>query len=512
MAMSTWNETERVSTAQPESTPPVSGDAQAAPAPSPEETSKSNSTNAWNSEGGRLLIVDDDQNMCEFLEAVLNKQHQVQWETSGQAALERVTNEDFDVLLTDLNMTDINGLDLCERIMGLRPDIPVILVTGHGSLDNAVGAIRAGAYDFITKPIDAKLIGLTVGRALQRRRLGEEVKRLRETVERPGVAGMIGNSASIRHVFDLLSRLSNSDATVLITGESGTGKELIARAIHEQSSRSSGPFLAINCAAMPPSLLESELFGHVRGAFTDAKTTRNGLFVEARGGTIFLDEIGELPLDVQPKLLRALQEHRVRPVGSNQEVPFDARIVTATNRDLETEVADKRFREDLFYRINVVTVAIPPLRERGADILLLAQHFIEQVAVRVGKQVKGIAPAAAEKLCAYDWPGNVRELQNCVERAVALMRFDSVVVDDLPEKIRSYKADRLVLSADDPSELVTVAELERRYTQRVLALVGGNKSRAARILGFDRRTLYRKMERVEGSRKTPPGPATPPEA
>lgn len=511
MAMSTWSDSAGVASQDNSENPPPDADAaQPVSVSTASEETKGGSTAAWSSEGGRLLIVDDDQNMCEFLEAVLNKQHQVQWETSGQRALERVTNEDFDVILTDLNMTDISGLDLCERIMGLRPDIPVILVTGHGSLDNAVGAIRAGAYDFITKPIDAKLIGLTVGRALQRRRLGDEVKRLRKTVERPGVAGMIGNSASIRRTFDLLSRLRNSDATVLIMGESGTGKELIARAIHEQSSRSSGPFLAINCAAMPPSLLESELFGHVRGAFTDAKTTRNGLFVEARGGSIFLDEIGELPLDVQPKLLRALQEHKVRPVGSNQEVPFDARIVTATNRDLETEVAEKRFREDLFYRINVVTVPIPPLRERGADVLLLAQHFIEQVAVRVGKEVKGIAPAAAEKLCAYDWPGNVRELQNCVERAVALMRFDSVVVDDLPEKIRSYKADRLVLSADDPSELITVAELERRYTQRVLALVGGNKSRAARILGFDRRTLYRKMERVEAVRKSLPSP--PPEA
>jgi two-component system response regulator HydG len=335
--------------------------------------------------------------------------------------------------------------------------------------------------------------------------LGEEVKRLRKSIERPGVAGMIGSSVAIQRVFDLLSRMRDSDATVLIMGESGTGKELVARAIHDQSSRKDGPFLAINCAAMPSSLLESELFGHVRGAFTDAKTTRNGLFVEARGGTIFLDELGELPLDVQPKLLRALQEHKVRPVGSNQEIPFDARIVTATNRDLETDVADKRFREDLFYRINVVTMSVPPLRERGSDVLLLAQHFVEQLAARAGKQVKGIAPSAAEKLCAYDWPGNVRELQNCMERAVALMRFDSVVVDDLPEKIRSYKADRLVLSADDPSELVTVAELERRYTQRVLALVGGNKSRAARILGFDRRTLYRKMEReTSADKKTLP--------
>jgi two-component system response regulator HydG len=492
--MSTWNESSEAT--RPSFVSPPIND---------ETNDEKGATAVVEGEGGRVLVIDDDQTTCEFLEATLGKQHQVAWETSGQRALDRVSHEDFDVILTDLNMVDIDGLELCERMMTLRPDIPVILVTGHGSLDNAVGAIRAGAYDFISKPIDSKLIGLTVDRALRHRRLGEEVKRLRKSIERPGVAGMIGSSVAIQRVFDLLSRMRDSDATVLIMGESGTGKELVARAIHDQSSRKDGPFLAINCAAMPSSLLESELFGHVRGAFTDAKTTRNGLFVEARGGTIFLDELGELPLDVQPKLLRALQEHKVRPVGSNQEIPFDARIVTATNRDLETDVADKRFREDLFYRINVVTMSVPPLRERGSDVLLLAQHFVEQLAARAGKQVKGIAPSAAEKLCAYDWPGNVRELQNCMERAVALMRFDSVVVDDLPEKIRSYKADRLVLSADDPSELVTVAELERRYTQRVLALVGGNKSRAARILGFDRRTLYRKMEReTSADKKTLP--------
>ncbi len=448
-------------------------------------------------EPGRLLVVDDDQTACEFLEAILRRQHRVVWRTSAHDALEMVADEDFDVILTDLNMTDIGGLDLCERIVGMRPDIPVIVVTGYGSMEAAIGAIRAGAYDFVTKPVDANVIGLTVNRALRHRRLQEEVKRLRRAAASPqGFDAIIGRSAAMRRVFDLITRVSDTDATVLITGESGTGKELVAKAIHAQSTRKDGPFLAVNCAAMPATLLESELFGHVRGAFTDAKTARTGLFAEATGGTIFLDEIGELPLEMQPKLLRSLQERKVRPVGGNHEVSFDARIIAATNRDIETEVFEKRFREDLYYRINVVAVEVPPLRERGGDVLLLAQHFASRAATRAGKDVKGIATATAEKLSAYDWPGNVRELENCLERAVALMRFDSVMVDDLPEKIRDYQADRFVLSADDPSELVTAAELERRYMQRVLALVGGNKSRAAKILGFNRRTLYRKMGRT----------------
>jgi two-component system response regulator HydG len=449
------------------------------------------------SEPGRLLIVDDDQTACELLESTLRRTHRVVWRTSAQDALDLVAEEDFDVILTDLNMADIGGLDLCERIVGMRPDIPVIVVTGYGSMETAIGAIRAGAYDFVTKPVDGNVIGLTVDRALRHRRLQEEVKRLRRAAGSPQTfEDIIGASSAMRRVFELVTRVSDTDATVLITGESGTGKELVAKAIHGQSNRKNGPFLAINCAAMPPTLLESELFGHARGAFTDAKTARAGLFLEASGGTLFLDEIGELPLEMQPKLLRSLQERKVRPIGGNHEVPFDARIIAATNRDLETEVFEKRFREDLYYRINVVAIEVPPLRERGGDVLLLAQHFVDRAAQRAGKEVKGIATATAEKLSAYDWPGNVRELENCMERAVALMRFDYIMVDDLPEKIRNYQADRFVLSADDPSELVTAAELERRYMQRVLALVGGNKSRAAKILGFNRRTLYRKMERT----------------
>jgi two-component system response regulator HydG len=303
----------------------------------------------------------------------------------------------------------------------------------------------------------------------------------------------------MKRVFDLVSRVADSEASVLVTGESGTGKELIARAIHEHSRRRARPFLAVNCAAMPPTLLESELFGHVRGAYTDARAPRDGLFVQAHGGTLFLDEIGDLPLDMQPKLLRALQERTVRPVGGNEDVAFDVRIVTATARDLESDVDDKRFRGDLYYRINVVRVDAPALRERAGDVLLLAQHFVERFASRGDKVIRGIHAAAAQRLVAYDWPGNVRELENCMERAVALLRFDEVTLDDLPEKVRRHRADQLLFALEDLSAVLTVDELERRYIQRVLALVAGNKSRAADLLGLDRRTLYRRLDRYEGA-------------
>jgi two-component system response regulator HydG len=286
---------------------------------------------------------------------------------------------------------------------------------------------------------------------------------------------------------------------VLITGETGTGKEVVARALHRRGRRRERPFVAVNCAAMPEPLLESELFGHARGAFTDARTARTGLFVQAHGGTLFLDEIADLPLGLQPKLLRALQERTVRPVGADAVVPFDVRLVTATNRDLESAVEERRFREDLYFRINVIHIELPPLRARGSDVLLLAQHYVDHYAARSGKRVTGLSPAAAERLLTYAWPGNVRELQNCVERAVALTQYERIAVDDLPEKIRSYRRSHVLVASDDPSELVPMEEVERRYVLRVIEAVGGNKTLAARILGFDRKTLYRKLERYDAS-------------
>jgi two-component system response regulator HydG len=288
--------------------------------------------------------------------------------------------------------------------------------------------------------------------------------------------------------------VADSDASVLITGESGTGKEVVARALHRQSGRE-GPFVAVNCAAMPEALLESELFGHVRGAFTDAKDSRPGLFVQAHRGTLFLDEIGDMPMGLQPKLLRVLQERTVRPIGGAAEVPVDVRILAATNRDVESAIEEKRFREDLFFRINVIHIPLPPVRARVGDILPLAQRFIVQIAARAGKNVTGISPPAAAKLVAYPWPGNVRELINCVERAVALTRHEQIVVDDLPEKVQDHKSSQLVLGGDDPSELLPMDEVEKRYILRVLDAVAGNKTAAARILGFERKTLYRKLER-----------------
>ena len=448
---------------------------------------------------GQVLIVDDEQETCDLLEMSLVRHgFKVTTSTNAQRALDLVATQDFDVVLTDLSMPEMSGLDLCERVLGTRPNMPVVVITGQGSLETAIGAIRVGAYDFITKPVDPKLLFLSVSRAIQHRHLQDEVKRLREAVAAEGDSpdtAIVGQSGAMRRVYELIGRVGESDASVLIHGETGTGKELIARSIHMRSRRKEGPFVAINCAAVPHSLIESELFGHARGAFTDAKVDRTGLFVQATGGTLFLDEIGELPIDMQPKLLRALQERKVRPVGANAEIPFDARIVAATNRNLEDEVYEKRFREDLYYRINVVKIDVPPLRERGGDVLHLAQYFLKQFASRNEKNALELSTTGAEKLMAYNWPGNVRELENCMEHAVALARFDQITVEDLPEKIRAYRAERFVVAANDPTEIVTMDELERRYILRVLSLVGGNKSRAAQVLGFDRRTLYRKLER-----------------
>ncbi len=315
---------------------------------------------------------------------------------------------------------------------------------------------------------------------------------------------LVGQSPAMRVVYDLIERVATSDATILVSGESGTGKEVVARVIHARSRRKGGPFVAINCAAMPESLLESELFGHAKGAFTDAKTAEPGLFTRANRGTIFLDEIGDMPLGLQPKLLRVLQERAVRAVGARDEVPIDVRVVAATNRDLESAIEEGRFREDLFYRINVVHIALPPLRARAGDILPIAQLFLGHFAARAEKNVTGIAPAAAEKLVGYAWPGNVRELQNCMERAVALTRFDQIVVDDLPEKVRVYRRSHVLVASDDPSELVPLEEVERRYIARVMEAVNGNKTAAARILGIDRKRLYRMLDRLDVDPSKPP--------
>ena len=445
----------------------------------------------------RVLVVDDDPAMCAMVRAhLVKRRYDVATSEQATDAFELLRSTDFDVVVTDLQMRGMNGLELCARIVANRPDIPVVVITAFGSLELAIAAIRAGAYDFVPKPFEIEQLCIALERAVQHRSLGEEVKRLRDATRRPGrLEDLVGDSSAMRNVFELVERVGDSESSVLVTGESGTGKELVARALHDCSRRRDGPFVAINCAAVPESLLESELFGHARGAFTDAKTARAGLFAQAGGGTLFLDEIGELPVGLQPKLLRALQERRVRPLGGEGEIAIDARIVAATNRDLESAVAERTFREDLYYRINVIHVDLPPLRARGNDVLLLAQRFLQACSSAAGRCIRGISPAAADRLVSYTWPGNVRELQNCIERAVALAQYDDLVVEDLPEKIRNYHHSHVIVAGQDPSELVSMEELERRYIQRVMQAVGGNKTLAARILGFDRTTLYRKLDR-----------------
>ena len=408
-------------------------------------------------------------------------------------ALARLDDDDFVAMLVDIHMDGKSGLDLCREVAAKRPDLPVIVMTGFGTVEHAVGAIRAGAYDFVTKPVSMDALSLILERAIRHRALTEELQRLRRRVHEDTLPDIVGSGEAIRQVADLVARIATTDTSVLVTGESGTGKELVARTIHEKSGRT-GAFLAINCAAVPETLLESELFGHARGAFTDARVARSGLFVEANNGTLFLDEIGEMPLSMQAKLLRALQERKVRPLGASHEIPFNARLVTATNRDLEQEVTDKRFREDLFYRVNVVRVDVPPLRKRGNDVLELAQFFLARTAKRSGKNVSIIGRAVAECIVGYDWPGNVRELENCMERAGALARFETLTVDDLPPKVRDHRSMSVDISSDNPQDLPTFAVVEQRYIRKVLNAVRDNKTVAAKVLGFDRRTLYRKLK------------------
>jgi DNA-binding NtrC family response regulator len=447
----------------------------------------------------RVLIIDDDPSMLELLRAELEQRgYEVVTETSPEAALRLLARSDFGVVLSDISMHGMSGVELCREVGTLREDTPVIVTTAYASVESAIASIRAGAYDFVTKPIVMDDLALTVERALKHRDLREEVKRLRLSAsDLHPFDEMIGESAAMKKVYDLVTRVAETDATVLITGESGTGKELVARALHSRSTRSAGPFVAINCAAMPETLLESELFGHAKGAFTDARVSRPGLLVKATGGTVFLDEIAEMPIGMQPKLLRALQERTVRPVGADTEVPFDVRIISATNRDPDVEVQQRRLREDLFYRINVVHIHVPPLRDRENDVLLLAQSFLQRCQGEGPPRVLGIKSAAANRLASYPWPGNVRELQNCIERAVALTQFDHIGVDDLPDRIGQYKSTRIGVSSEscDPASILPLEEVERRYVDQVLRALGGNKAFAARALGMDRRTLYRKLER-----------------
>jgi DNA-binding NtrC family response regulator len=460
----------------------------------------------------RVLLVEDDQAMGDMLAAQLGRRgFEPITRRSAAEALAFLRGEDVDLVVADHNMPVTTGISLCDELTANRPDMPVVVITAFGSMETAIAAIRAGAYDFLTKPFEVEQLVIILERALGHRQLKQEVKRLRlAAADSVRFGDILGDSPPVRVMCDLIERAAASDATVLITGESGTGKDLVARALHARGPRRDRPFVAINCAAVTESLLESELFGHKRGAFTDARENRPGLLVQAQGGSVFLDEIGDMPLPMQAKLLRAIESRTVRPVGSDTEIPVDVRFLAATNRDLETDSDEGRFRRDLFFRINVIQIGVPPLRARGNDILLLAQHFLERAAARSGKAVGGFSPTAAERLLSYPWPGNVRELQNAVERAVALCAFDRIAPEDLPERIRTHRRSQLVVAGDDPSVLLPMHELERRYILHVLDTVHGNKTVAARILGFDRRTMYRKLERFdrEGGAGGTPRPTT----
>jgi two-component system response regulator HydG len=442
-----------------------------------------------------LLYVDDDADMAAEVEhALRGRDYVVTTAGSYEQALSAIGQTDFDVVMTDVRMPGPSGLALCRRIVDDRPGTPVIVSTAFGSMDTAIDAIRAGAFDFVVKPFDVEQLLVAVGRAAEVGALRREVTRLRREVQGGRFEEMLGESAPMRELFDLVARVAETDATVLVTGESGSGKELVARAIHARSRRAAGPLVTINCAAMPEALLEAELFGHTKGAYTDAKTARRGLFLDASGGTLFLDELGEMPLPMQAKLLRAIEQRKVRPVGASAEVDVDVRIVAATNRDLEEMVRARQFREDLFYRVSVVHLDVPPLRRRENDVLLLAAHFVKKLAARHDRLVRGFSADVAARLLAYPFPGNVRELSNTIERAVALARRDELGVDDLPPKLRqSTPLPGAPSAAATP--LVTLEQLEAEHIARVMAAVGWNKSEATAVLGIDRSTLYRKLDR-----------------
>ncbi len=442
-------------------------------------------------EPARILVVDDDQSSRDLLVRILTGAgHRVTALTDGREAVAALDAGDApDLVVSDIRMAEMDGLQVIDAFRDRAPDTPVILVTAFGNIDGAVEAIRRGAADYLSKPYDVDAIQIVVARALQHRDLAMENRALRRGLrDRYRLDNVVGRSEAMLQVYKTAARVASTDATVLIQGESGTGKELVARAIHMASPRASGPFVAVDCGAIAEGVLESELFGHARGAFTGAQTARRGLFEEAHHGTLFLDEIGDIGPNLQARLLRALQEGTIRRVGANEPITVDVRVVAATNRDMEAAVKQGTFRADLYYRLHVVSIRIPPLRERREDIPLLAEHFAQKHGRAEGS---AISPEARELLLAHDWPGNVRELENVIARALALNPSGVVLPEDLPDGVRAARAAPAPASLPDVSDRPSLAELERRYASQVLQETGGNKTRAAEILGIDRKTLYR---------------------
>jgi DNA-binding NtrC family response regulator len=439
-----------------------------------------------------ILVAEDEALLRKILVGLFEGAgYRVVAAGTGREALERFGAESIDLVVTDIRMPEIEGLELLDRLKQVDPDALVVIMTAYSSVESAVAALRKGAYDYIVKPFINDDVLQTVRNALRERELSLENRSLRRELDRAhAFDAIIGSSDALQSLLTLVAKVAGTNASILITGESGTGKELVARAVHFHSGRAKGPFLAVNCGALNENLLEAELFGHEKGAFTGATSAREGLLKAADGGTIFLDEIGEMPPSLQVRLLRALQEREVIPVGGRAPVAFDARVVAATNRDLENEVRSGRFREDLFYRLNVIPVRVPPLRERAGDVPLLARHFAARFAREMGANEVRIAPSAIAALAGYAWPGNIRELMNAVERAVALSSGD-VELEHLPERVRSGAG-----ATNDPEGAVlTLDELERRHVLSVLERTEGNKARAAELLRIDQSTLYRKLRR-----------------
>ncbi|HMZ55424.1 MAG TPA: sigma-54 dependent transcriptional regulator [Nitrospira sp.] len=450
-------------------------------------------------EWGAVLVVDDDADMRSLLCDVLQgRGHQCLGVGSGDEALQQLSEEDYAVVLTDLRMKGMQGTELLMEVKQRYPDIGVILMTAFGTVETAVDAMRHGASDYLTKPVKTEELVRVVERAIREAALRREVSRLRKEVHKEySFHQILGKSKSMQAVFELIRRVADSPTNVLITGESGTGKELVAKAIHYNSDRRDAPFVPVNCAAIPEQLLESELFGHMRGSFTDAKVDKRGLFEEAQKGTLFLDEISELPLMLQAKLLRAIQEREIRRVGATKSIPVDVRIIAATNLNLVDEVKHKRFREDFYYRLNVIELRLPPLRERREDIPILVDAFLKKCAAARGRQVKGLSEPALAMLADYAWPGNVRELENVIERAVTLSHGDVIGAEDLPLQVQGARGDRRIL--DEAAErTLPLHEVEKEYIVKILEKTGGNKYQAAHVLGIDRKTLYRKLAEIEG--------------
>lgn len=439
---------------------------------------------------GKLLIVDDDRNLLELMKMRLESSgYVVTTAPDEDEAKAAAVGEAFDLAILDLQLVRQDGISLMEELHRVRPDMPVIILTAHGSIESAVEAMKRGAFTYLTKPFDARELILHVEHALENKRLASEINRLKGLLtQRYDFQNIVARSAAMQTVLEAVSRIAKTDSTVYVRGESGTGKELIARAIHLASNRKDKPFVAINCAALPETLLESELFGHEKGAFTGAVKSSKGLFAQAHEGSIFLDEIGDMPLSIQAKFLRVLQERQFYPVGSEQPLEVDVRVIVATNKDLEEHVRQGLFREDLYYRIHVIPIVLPPLRERKEDIPVLVDHFLKKFCGQMNKDIKGLTPLAMQRLMLHDWPGNVRELENTIEYALAMTRQD-VLTEDLilPAKGTSEETIKPLKEARET--------FEKSYLIRILELTRGNVSRAATLAGKYRADLYNLLKK-----------------